>query len=534
MTGERTESQTIAKPKPRFLRRALCGVALIVIGLLLVLPRPYHERNFSIEAGGCYLQTTVYQPPSASSTGGAGDGTDRGTVILFHGLAANRKIMSYLAEAFAAQGLRVFVPDLPGHGRTEGPFSPARAEECGENLVHELRSRGLAPPDRTILAGHSMGGAIAIRVAARVPVAGVIAISPAPMREEHGAKKEVLLFDNPPPLPPNTLIISGQIEPQSMAANARDLRQPERDVNSHYEIIPWATHAGLLWRPAAAKLEQQWAAQVLKLDPPGIPTAAYRMPSRARLLGCFIGLLGFFLIAGPFLREAASIKEASKEELASDGLAYRVPIWRAALELLACGSLAVLILRYWAPLRLVRLFEGDYLAGFLLLVGLLLIALHWKEFLPIFNFRSSAAIGAMIAGLVLFLLFSAWFELSLTETWLDAARWEHFPLLFISLIPCLVGEEILLGAPHMQSPWKRVALALSYRTVLWGTLLLGILWLHSGEILMALLAPYFLVVGIAQRRGMDVVREVTGSPAAAALFGAILLAGFCLVIFPLL
>ena len=99
--------------------------------------------------------------------------------MLLHGLAANRKIMSYLAEGFALQGLRVFVPDLPGHGRTEGPFSAARSKECSENLLHELRSRGLAPKERTILAGHSMGGAIAIRVAARVPVAGVIAISPA-------------------------------------------------------------------------------------------------------------------------------------------------------------------------------------------------------------------------------------------------------------------------------------------------------------------------------------------------------------------
>jgi hypothetical protein len=37
---------------------------------------------------------------------------------------------------------------------------------------------------------------------------------------------------------------------------------------------------------------------------------------------------------------------------------------------------------------------------------------------------------------------------------------------------------------------------------------------------------------ILQRLGMDVVRKDTGSPMAAALFGAILLAGFCLVIFP--
>jgi hypothetical protein len=35
-----------------------------------------------------------------------------------------------------------------------------------------------------------------------------------------------------------------------------------------------------------------------------------------------------------------------------------------------------------------------------------------------------------------------------------------------------------------------------------------------------------------QRMGMQVVRKDTRSPLPAALFGAILLAGFCLVVFP--
>jgi hypothetical protein len=81
---------------------------------------------------------------------------------------------------------------------------------------------------------------------------------------------------------------------------------------------------------------------------------------------------------------------------------------------------------------------------------------------------------------------------------------------------------------------KRVAVAMLYRLLLWLALVFGIVALHSGEILLLLLAPYFAVLSIPHRRGMDVVREVTGSAAAATLFGAILLAGFFLVIFPLL
>jgi hypothetical protein len=239
------------------------------------------------------------------------------------------------------------------------------------------------------------------------------------------------------------------------------------------------------------------------------------------------------LIAGPFLREAVNIHAKSRENF-PDVETRAVSWWRAALELLVVGSLAAVVLRYWMPLRLVRLFEGDYLAGFLLFSGVLLIAMHGKELMPIFDFRSSAAVRAIFAALVLFLLFSAWLELSVTEAWLDAARWQRFPLLCIALIPCLVAEEILLGARAEKSTRRRVALAMFYRLLLWLTMVFGILIMHSGEVLLVLLAPYFAAVSIAQRWGMEVVREVTGSAAAAALFGAILLTGFCLVIFPLL
>ena len=117
-----------------------------------------HIRDAVIGAGGCRLVTDVIDQ---------GNDDARGFVVLFHGLAANKKIMSYLAHGFAEQNLRVFVPDLPGHGRTQGPFSFERAESCAESMVRELIAHRAIDPQRTIIAGHSMGGAIAIRVAAR-------------------------------------------------------------------------------------------------------------------------------------------------------------------------------------------------------------------------------------------------------------------------------------------------------------------------------------------------------------------------------
>ena len=140
--------------------------------------------------------------------------------------------------------------------------------------------------------------------------------------------------------------------------------------------------------------------------------------------------------------------------------------------------------------------------------------------------------GALFAGLILVLLFTAWFELSLYEAWFTPAKWLRFPFLFLAFLPYHFAEEICLGPAANKSARRRFAAGLSLRAVAWGAPAVGVLYLHSGEILMVLLVPYFLLLTLLQRRGMDIVHQETSSALVAAAFGAILLAGFCLVIFP--
>jgi hypothetical protein len=73
---------------------------------------------------------------------------------------------------------------------------------------------------------------------------------------------------------------------------------------------------------------------------------------------------------------------------------------------------------------------------------------------------------------------------------------------------------------------------MALRLIAFVALVFGIFVLHSGALLVILLAVYLALFSLFQRLGMDVVRHQTGSAIAAAVFGAILLAGFCLVIFP--
>jgi pimeloyl-ACP methyl ester carboxylesterase len=450
-------------------------------------------------------------------------GASQGSVLLLHGISANKKIMSYLARGFAEQGLRVYVPDLPGHGRTPGPFSPARAEQCGEALLRELLARGMINADRTILAGHSMGGAIAVRIASRVPVAGLIAISPAPMRAAHGVTAEKLLFNEPPALPAHSLVMVGSLELESMRWNAADLVATRNDGTTIYVEIPSATHVSILFNSNAMRSAQASSAQVLQLPP---PTA---LPSHLPLIGALGGFVGILLIAGPYLREATG-KNRSEENAATGPV---VSTRKLFLEFAAGSVLIVFLLRFWTPLKAIGLFQGDYLASFLLLFGALLVVIHWSWVRSALSSFPRHLLAGGLSGIVLLLIATAWFDLTFYEAWLTGAKGARFPFLVLALLPYHMAEETLLGPVEDGKKWPRLALALTLRLISWGALMAGVLILHNGEILMGLLSLYMAVFNLLQRSAMDMVRNESGSAGATALFGAILLAGFCLVIFPL-
>lgn len=496
--------------------QALAGVALLALGGVWVFAssRGYVERHVVAASGPCRVDMTIVQKHGVTPD------AKTGAVVLFHGIAANKLIMSYLARSFAELGLTVYVLDLPGHGRTSGPFTPQAAQDCALSLVRGLSARGLIAPDHTILAGHSMGGAIALRIAREFRPAGVIAISPAPMKAAHGVTPENLLFQNPPQLRPNTLITAGQFEPRGLAANAADLVSSNFDPSIEFHRLPYQTHVSVLFSPGVARMSQAWAARVLNLSNPG------RLPSLLFFPGGLLGFIGILLLSGPFLRELAG---QAPEEAPSSA---KVPgTSRFLVEIVAAAFLSLYALRESVPLRSIGLFEGDYLASFFLLVGLLLILAHPRLALSKFRSKPAAVAASALAALILHLLVTGWFDLTITGSWLTWQRWTRFPLFFVGAFPFCYALEILLG-PVLQ-PGKRLGMDLLAILLAWLVLACGALYLHSGQFLLVLLMPYFALFFLFARMGSRLVRQCTASPTAAAVFGAILLAGFCLVLFPL-
>jgi pimeloyl-ACP methyl ester carboxylesterase len=505
--------------------RAALGFALCVVGFLAARAEPYRENTTMIGAGGCRLVTDVFDK---------GNDDVRGYVVLFHGLAANKKIMAHLARGFAGQNLRVFVPDLPGHGRTQGSFSFERAETCAETLLRELIARSAIDPQRTILAGHSMGAAIALRVASSVGVAGVIAISPAPQRT-------IFPSEGPLPVPTRTLAVSAAFEPFGIRQYARDLIAGDAGGTGKYLLLPQSTHVSVLFDTRVVHASQEWSAETLHFP------AELSAPSHAPLIGSLAGLAGILLLVGPFVREtlgvqrvatadASALASAADPQKQSASL-FAVPAFRAIVEIAVASFAAVGLLRFWNPLSFVRLYNGSYFASFALTVGLVLLLLHHKSVRALFPTQIMAVLPAALAGVLLHLLLTGWLDATFSESWLSWARWARFPVLFVAAFAYLLAEELLLGpvasnAKLARASLARVPLALILRLTAFLALVFGIFVLHSGAILVILLAVYLALFFVFQRLGTDIVRRQTGSAIAAAVFGAILLAGFCLVIFP--
>ena len=108
-----------------------------------------------------------------------GEGTP---IVLLHGLTATRRYVVHGSKALQRAGHRVIAYDARGHGDSD-PAQPYDYAALSDDLRGLLDERGL---DRAVLAGASMGGHTALRLALDHPgrVAGLAIITPAYLRGE--------------------------------------------------------------------------------------------------------------------------------------------------------------------------------------------------------------------------------------------------------------------------------------------------------------------------------------------------------------
>jgi pimeloyl-ACP methyl ester carboxylesterase len=90
----------------------------------------------------------------------------RGTILFIHGLGESGLCFEHLLGRDELAAWRLLVPDLVGYGRTPRDGRPRSLDDHVDDLVAWLDRRG---EGQVIVLGHSMGGALAVKLAERHP-----------------------------------------------------------------------------------------------------------------------------------------------------------------------------------------------------------------------------------------------------------------------------------------------------------------------------------------------------------------------------
>jgi pimeloyl-ACP methyl ester carboxylesterase len=140
---------------------------------------PGHDRW--VDADGLFVHTLEWD--------GTAGGTDHPGVLLVHGLGGSTSNWSAVGPELAARlGTTVTAIDLAGFGRTRPDGRPASLGTNGRLLEAFARDRG-----PFVVMGNSMGGALAVGLAARHPelVSALVLVNPAVPRPRRNRRNVV-------------------------------------------------------------------------------------------------------------------------------------------------------------------------------------------------------------------------------------------------------------------------------------------------------------------------------------------------------
>ncbi|MGI9589842.1 MAG: alpha/beta hydrolase [Myxococcota bacterium] len=298
-------------------------------------------------------------------------------VVLMHGFAGDRRMLSGLARRFAEGGVAVLTIDAAGHGENRNPYRRSLAQggafvaDVGA-AVDFLRMSPLVDGLRVAVGGHSMGAAAALDYATRdSAVAAAVMIS--------GGRR----LDGPFP-PANALflyaagdpartrdradVLAARVAGVARLAPGRSHGAPERGDAVRVVEVAGAGHLSILWSEEAVRETLDWLRAAF-----GTPPHAGATPGDPR--APLFGLLALsFLLVLPGLGLLAARLAPARREVSGAGR-FRDLAWLGAALVLA-----MLLVANAPRLVPVPLVVGDTLASLFAVAGLaLLVALQLRR-----------------------------------------------------------------------------------------------------------------------------------------------------------
>ncbi|MEM8936643.1 MAG: acetoin dehydrogenase dihydrolipoyllysine-residue acetyltransferase subunit [Pseudomonadota bacterium] len=156
------------------------------------------------EEAGLEIRSVEIEGGRSVRVGIAGAGQEGTPYVLLHGFGGDLENWSLVQEALSAN-TPVYTIELPGHGQSTKAVGEGRLSDLADAVVATIEALGL---ENFIIVGHSLGGAVASEVAARV-----------------GDQAEGLGLVCPAAMPGGDLS-ANYLDAFVAAKRARDLREP--------------------------------------------------------------------------------------------------------------------------------------------------------------------------------------------------------------------------------------------------------------------------------------------------------------------
>jgi len=300
---------------------------------------------------------------------------DSPILLAVHGVISNKEYMQLIGSEIARMGLRVFMPDLPGHGASNASFAtPVQdfSNVVGGNVAQLERLyryvREKFPQAPVGVLGHSMGSGAILNFAVTKPeLAVAIPVSVAgrqPATPENPKNMLMLVGERDIPICLSSAkqlydAATGLPEPQSTLFGAF-----ENGTARVHKVLPRLDHISIMLAPQTAQEIREWLGHTF-----GLPSGDNKaMVSRLRWTSAgLVASIASYLPFSALLTRMWGLKAAPAK---SPQLTFKNNL--AAMGVLGVAPFAsVLLLHKLKKPHLVSLVLGDYLASFFVLSGLL-------------------------------------------------------------------------------------------------------------------------------------------------------------------